>query len=1056
MRAAAPVGWLAAVAFCATAGSSSGDETELISDRPLRVQPAVGDTNVFTVVLEKDVFAHLELYQTGVDVSVTIEGPGSETLIEVDDTLVERPSERASWITSGGGLHRITVRTKEVVSRGFFELRMDPPRPRRPTDEGWIRNERRLVELAADEAPLPAGWAAEVGDVATEARRLGDLRTEARAQKELGCRLQDFEVALEHALNAAEYATETSDPSLEDVFSCAAAQLGRLGYLDEAIDVHRDLLARRRGGHPFLETEALSNLGHYLLQRGDLAEAADLFHQAHDVAAREKDHQARAIALGLLGRLHMESGAYQEALDALSEAIAVHRERADRVYLSSRLVSIAEVYYELGDLAAAADAAQEAIDGSAALGRPTALVALRTRGLVRLEQGATAEGLRDLRRAADLARKYTVSYLPGALNRLGRAEFQLGRLADSRRHHQEALRASEQTGRPAERGEALLGLCAVDERAGRLEAAEKSCAEALELLTRIGLDRGRVAALYRSALVARRQARLDAARGALENALELIDARRYRLRRVDLRETYVAGLREIEDEYVDLLVALAEREPGGRWESAAFEASEQRRARSLRELLLSSPQAVTEGADAELLGQDRLLRGRLGQVLMRQVGLASGSSLDADKIAREVNDLTAAVEDVSSRIRAASPRYAAVTQPRPTTLREVQGTVLDRSSTMLFYALGERRSHLWVVSPTGLKRYGLPRRDVFEAAVARIHRAVSRRADAASALATLGRTLLRPALADLQDKRLLVVADGALLYLPFAALPDPRGGGPLIRRNEVVHLPSAGAVLALRDATRGETTRTVAVLADPVFSVDDLRVASGARKPGATPAPLTRGSLARALTDVGQQQLWRLQGTRREADAIRRLVPAADSRFAFDFEASRATALAPEIGSYRFLHFATHGFINSARPELSGLVLSLVDAQGRPQEGLLTSLDTFNLKLSADVVVLSGCRTALGKQVQGEGIVGLMRGFMYAGARGVLASLWPVDDRATASLMGTFYQGMLGPQRLDPPAALRRAQLSLLSSPRWSSPYYWAAFQLQGDWRTAPPVPEAR
>jgi CHAT domain-containing protein len=138
--------------------------------------------------------------------------------------------------------------------------------------------------------------------------------------------------------------------------------------------------------------------------------------------------------------------------------------------------------------------------------------------------------------------------------------------------------------------------------------------------------------------------------------------------------------------------------------------------------------------------------------------------------------------------------------------------------------------------------------------------------------------------------------------------------------------------------------------------------------------------------------------------------------------------------------------INSVHPELSGLVLSLVDPQGRPQEGFLRLHDIYNLKLGADLVVLSACQTALGKDIRGEGLIGLTRGFMYAGAPRVVASLWEVDDRATAELMKRLYEGMLV-RGLTPAAALRDAQLALRRDRRWSDPFYWGAFVLQGEWK---------
>jgi CHAT domain-containing protein len=187
----------------------------------------------------------------------------------------------------------------------------------------------------------------------------------------------------------------------------------------------------------------------------------------------------------------------------------------------------------------------------------------------------------------------------------------------------------------------------------------------------------------------------------------------------------------------------------------------------------------------------------------------------------------------------------------------------------------------------------------------------------------------------------------------------------------------------------------------------------------------------------------RLWFSRREADAVAALAPRGAIREALDFDASRTEAQKPALADYRVIHFATHAFLNSRHPELSGLVLSTVDRAGHPQDGFLRLNEIYNLKLNADLVVLSGCQTALGQEVRSEGLVGLTRGFMYAGAPQVLASLWDVRDRATAEFMSRFYEPLLR-RHLAPEAALRSAQLAMMKDPRWSQPYYWAAFTMQG------------
>jgi CHAT domain-containing protein len=353
------------------------------------------------------------------------------------------------------------------------------------------------------------------------------------------------------------------------------------------------------------------------------------------------------------------------------------------------------------------------------------------------------------------------------------------------------------------------------------------------------------------------------------------------------------------------------------------------------------------------------------------------------------------------------------------------------------------------------------------------------------ATAELSRMILAPAAKELQGKRLLVVTDGALAYVPFAILPAS-DGTPLIAAHEIVNLPSASALALLRqqEQARTQPLKAVAVLADPVFGEDDPRVSpitkmsprrhratelhgeeanndQNFKSQGAEDAQRTRAAsdsfaadlpaylLQRSIDDVkpsGWLHLNRLPFTRQEAQAIAATVPAGQGLEALDFQASRATATSPDLAQYRIVHFATHGLLDSRHPELSGLVLSMVDEQGRQQNGFLELQDIYNLNLAADLVVLSACETGLGKEVDGEGLVGLTRGFMYAGASRVMASLWRVDDEATAQLMRKFYEGLFQ-QGESPAQALRKAQLWMRGQRQWKQPYYWAGFVLQGEWR---------
>ena len=297
--------------------------------------------------------------------------------------------------------------------------------------------------------------------------------------------------------------------------------------------------------------------------------------------------------------------------------------------------------------------------------------------------------------------------------------------------------------------------------------------------------------------------------------------------------------------------------------------------------------------------------------------------------------------------------------------------------------------------------------------------------------------LLKPALEKIGNKRIVIINDGALQYIPFGALQDPRVNDqyqPLLVNNEVVYLPSASTLQTLRTEAQARTPapKTLAILADPVFSADDPRVS---QRSGTATNPT---ELPLAIAPRNTTGDWsRIPGTRRESDIILRLVPPDQSLALFDFQANRANALSNQFSQYRLIHWATHSFVNTQKPELSGIVMSLVDQNGVGSNGYLVLEDIFNLSFNADLVVFSNSL--------GDGFVGFIRGLMYAGTTRVVTGLWSPSDDQTADLMGKFYEKMLQ-ENLRPAEALRAAQLEMFRSRRSSAPYYWAAFTLQGEW----------
>ena len=640
------------------------------------------------------------------------------------------------------------------------------------------------------------------------------------------------------------------------------------------------------------------------------------------------------------------------------------------------------------------------------------------------------------------------------------------------------------------RSEALALLMIANLYDSPLEKTEtlRSFTQALSLYRSLGDRKGESDALIGIARLERDLGNLAEARNNAEAALAIIESLRTKIISPELRTSYFATVQNHYQLYVDILMRMHKQHPTAGLDGEALQASERARARSLLELLNEAHADIRQGVDRALLERERLVQQLLDTKAELGVRLPNGTYTAEQRTAtaKEIEGLTTEYQEVEAKIRQTSPRYAALTQPKPASLKEMQ-QALDSDTLLLEYSLGSKRSYLWLVSPNEIKSYELPTRSEIESTARsfyellntpnRIYAVADQKQAGAVAMTNapqdemlgtasrLSQMLLGPVASQLGQKRLVIVADGALQYLPFAALPDPASVKPstgnlqpLIVGHEIVSLPSVSILATLRSELGGRkpAPQDVAVLADPVFYMDDERVKHAGQKTSGeqTSADAQMSSLAEKVKQAAREtrarrdgnRLIRLKGTRKEAEEILALVPSIKAKKALDFEASRSLVTSGELSQYRYVHFATHGLLDSIHPELTAIVLSLVDENGNPQDGFLRAHEIYNLNLPADVVVLSGCQTGLGKEVKGEGLIGLTRGFMYAGAARVVISLWSVDDEATAELMVRFYRGMLKEGK-RPVEALRAAQIEMMKQPRWQAPHYWAAFVLQGEWK---------
>lgn len=812
------------------------------------------------------------------------------------------------------------------------------------------------------------------------------------------------------------------------------------------------------------------NLGYSYLDLGDLQQAGQHFADALSLWEETGERRGQAQALAAMGSIHAFLGEKQKALDSQADAFKVFRAIGDREGQAVALNSIANAYEDLNEPQTALDNYRRALEIYQERGHRD------FEAVTRYYLGRVYEALGDQRRALEF--------------------------------YQQSMLQARQSGQQRVTAYALSAISAMRSSAGNKRKALQQLNQVLRLYLRQGDRRGQVDTLnkigdiyfgmrhtqkafgyYKQALPLSQAAgdrmlesvtlyhlaRAKESRGALNDALsyiqeslKTIESLRAQVISSELRASYFASVYKHSELYIDLLMRLHKLQPDQRFCTLALQASENAHARALLEILGETNVQIRQGVDADLLERERSLQLQLSAKAAYELRVRGGKG-DAEEIAQvneEIRALRIAYQEVQTLIKQQSPEYATLIQPQPLPVADIQAELRGSDTLLLEYALGEERSYLWALTSDSLAGYELPARSIIEQAARNVYNLLTARqslsasANYQESVATadsqywkeagaLSQMLLGPVAAELGNKRLLIVGDGALQYLPFEALPAPAPASgliPLVVNHEIVNLPSASTLAAIRRGKMKSKSagKLVVVMADPVFTRDDPRLSA---KQSLSTSIVTPSMAANSPIGNTYHSFSRLSGTRQEAEAIMAITPAGTGTMVTDFDACRSTALSGQLGQYQIVHLATHGIIDTEHPELSGIMLSTLSSMGESQNGFLQLHDVYNLDLSGTyLVVLSACRTGLGKEVNGEGLVGLTRGFMYAGARSVVASLWKVDDRATAALMQHFYKAMLV-EHLPPAAALRKAKQSMWQEERWHAPYFWAAFVLQGEYR---------
>ncbi len=926
-------------------------------------------------------------------------------------------------------------------------------------------------------------------------RRSGDNAAELDAHNDVGyvhIYLGENSEALSHFEPVLAYqAVHPEDQSVETVRRNAQA-------LNNAGEVYYSLSERRKALDYFARAlaawvkaadrggQALAhlNLGYTYTDLGDLQTASRHYNDSMTLWQAVGDSRGEALSRTALGGLQTFLGEKQLALDYHRQALQVFQALGNHQGEAAACNGMAQVYEDLSQPRAALESYQRALKLNEQIGN---------RDFAALSQyyvGRVYQAMGDLPRAfADYSKTVRLSRQVGnrkieahALRGIGAIYESNGQREMALEQYARVLSLYERIGDQRWQARTLNRIGYVHDAMGNEAKALACFARALSLSQAVQDRREEVSTLYNMAHAEHDSGNLDDALKHISAAVELIESLRMKIVGEQLRTSYFASVHQYYELYIDVLMQTHQRQPGGGFAVAALQVSERARARSLLETLNEQAGQSRPKSDQDPLGRERVLWQQINFKLEAQARLLNSPHTESDAAAgaQEIEALMADYHQVLDQIKRESPIYASSTEPK---LIQAQ---VQADTVLLEYALGEARSYLWLVTPGSIEAYELPpraaieesAREVYDLLIARQpvtdeepaqYRRRVETADATywSRAARLSQMLLGKVAPQIAGKRLVIVGDGVLHRIPFDALPEPGREGvvndetvskaappaaavvPLAVGHEVVTIPSASVLSALgsESSAGAPAAKLIAVLADPVFDKQDSRLTAADQPVTAEPPSANEATLHQALRDMGDGDseipLPRLSSSLDEAQAIVELTSAGERQVSMGFDANLERVIGGGVNNFRIIHLATHGLFNDQHPELSGLILSRVDEQGRQRNGFLRTDDIYGLRLNADLVVLSACRTGLGQQVTGEGVLGITRAFMYAGSRSVIASLWKVNDEATAELMKHFYSAMLK-DGLPPSAALRAAKEAMWKQGRWRAPYFWAAFVMQG------------
>ncbi len=832
----------------------------------------------------------------------------------------------------------------------------------------------------------------------------------------------------------------------------------------------------RAAGNPQGEGKSLLSLGYLYLIKSEFDKSSESFDRALSNFEAAADDRGKALSYKAIGCNFNYLNENQKALESLKKAESLFPTDMDFTEKAMLYNWFGKAFEDYGDWRLSLNYRLKAFDlfekDKHLYGQ---LATLPSLGKLSFLLNDDASAFDYLFRAEKLARRLKDNfYLATVYDEIGNIYFKRRDFQNSLDYFNKALNLFQSHIYQRQIAGIHRKMGQIHQAENNLTLAEKSFSVSIELSRSVRDNFGEADTLYRLAKLNLQKSNVTDSLNFAREAVLATESLYSEVLNSKLKSSYFSNAFERYEFFIFGLMQMNRQMPNEDYMLQALKAAEKSRSRSILETLSLSDADFTKDADKETVKREKEIRAGLNAKADKLTDLLSqdAEKSETDKLSNEISELENELENIKARLKQQSPVYSAIKNPAPFDAADFQQNVLDENSLFLEFSFGAVESYLWLIEKNEINAYVLPPRDELEAHIETLRELLKDRAlksdesveDFQKRIAEaeikyqseakqLSRKLLGQIAGKISNKRLIIVPDGKLHYFPVAALPLPDAdtNDPLLLTNETVYEPSAQtlAVLAKSRKQSAVPAKSLLVFSDPIFRTDDARFLpanESAEKTNADTVKTERFRFIESLNDLP-----RLEASKDESEMITGIIGAGQADNYSGFAATRENLLNIKTGDYKILHFATHGLTNGERPELSGIALSGFDEKRQKLDQLFRIQDIYALDLNADLVVLSACDTGVGKEIKGEGLMSLNNAFLQTGAKSVVASLWKVEDGATLELMKHFY-GALVNENLTPSQSLRKAQMKLRENPQYKSPFYWAGFTVQGDFRSVPKI----